>query len=106
MSLQTKIYLMILGMWLVNYLPRVFPMVVLSKMEIPERMITWLGFVPAAVLAAIIVPSLIMPDGQVALTWRNPYLITAIPAVVIAIKTQSLVWTLLVGMLVMALVQI
>lgn len=96
---------MILGMWVVNYLPRVFPMVVLSKVEIPERVITWLSFVPAAVLAAIVVPSLVMPNGQVELTWQNPYILAAVPAIAVAIKTQSLVWTLLLGMLVMALVQ-
>lgn len=104
MSLQSKIYLMIFGMWLVNYLPRVLPMVVLSKVEIPERVITWLGFVPPAVLAAIIVPSILMPEGYIVVSWQNPYLVAAIPATVVAIKTKSLVWTLLVGMVVMAVV--
>ena len=106
MSLQAKIYLVILGLWVINYLPRAMPMLVLSKLKIPENVILWLGFVPAAVLAAILAPSLLMPDQKLALTWQNKYLIAAIPSLGVAVKTRSLVWTLLAGMLAMGLLQI
>ncbi len=106
MSVQTKIYLVILGLWVVNYLPRAVPMVVLSKLKIPRPVSQWLGFVPAAVLAAIIAPAILMPEKHLVVTWDNKYLITAIPALIVAVKTRSLVWTLLAGMLVMALLQI
>lgn len=49
MSLQAKIYFVILGLWVSNYLPRATPMLMLSKLKIPENVILWLGFVPAAV---------------------------------------------------------
>lgn len=104
MSGQAKIYLLILGMWVVNYLPRLLPMVILSKLKIPQPVIDWLGFIPAAVLAAIIVPSVVMPDGQMNVSLHNDFLITSIPAFLIAIKTRNMVWTLVTGMFVMALV--
>lgn len=103
---QTKIYLLILGLWMVNYLPRMFPMVILSKLKIPEPVIWWLGFVPAAVLAAIIAPAILMPESGLSISFANSYLVAAVPAFGVAIKTRSLVWTLLVGMAVMALVQV
>ncbi len=103
MPVQTKIFLVILGMWLVNYLPRLIPMVVLSKIKIPQPVIDWLGFIPAAVLAAITVPYILMPEKTVDISLHNNYLLAAIPAFFVAGKTKSLVWTLLVGMLVMAL---
>ena len=106
MSVQTKIYVIILGLWLVNYLPRVVPMVVLSKLRIPEPVILWLSFVPAAVLAAIIVPSVLMPDKQLFLSLKNTYLLSAVPALATAIKTRSLVCTLIVGMAAMAMLQL
>lgn len=105
MSVQAKIYLLILGMWVVNYLPRLLPMIILSKMKIPRVVIDWLGFIPAAVLAAIIVPSILMPEQQINISPGNSYLIAALPAFFVAIKTKNMVWTLLVGMLVMALIQ-
>jgi len=108
MSQQTKIYLVIFGMWLANYLPRMIPMVILSKLKIPEPVIQWLGFVPVAVLAAILLPSLVMPEPaqQLSLGVQNKYLIAALPSFAVAVKTRSLVWTLLAGMLAMALLQL
>lgn len=106
MSLQTKIYVVIFGLWLANYLPRMLPMVVLSKIKMPEPVIRWLGFVPAAVLAAIIVPSVLMPENRLLISFNNNYLLSAIPAFAVAFKTRSLVWTLVVGMAVMALLQL
>lgn len=107
MSTETKIYLVIFGMWLVNYLPRMLPMVVLSKLNIPEPVIRWLGFVPVAVLAAILMPTLLMPEPaqQLSLGLENKDLLAAVPAFAVALKTRSLVWTLLAGMAVMALLQ-
>ncbi len=105
MSFQTKIYLVIIGMWIANYLPRVLPMAVLSKLKIPAPVVRWLGFIPTAVLAAIVAPAVLMPEGRLALNWDNHYLLAAIPAVAAAVKTRSLVWTLLAGMLAMALLQ-
>lgn len=107
MPVQTKIYLVILGMWLANYLPRMIPMVVLSKLKIPDLVIRWLGFVPVAVLAAILLPDLVMPEPayRLSLGLQNKYLLAALPAFVVAAKTRSLVWTLIAGMLVMALLQ-
>lgn len=105
MSVQTKIYLLILGMWLVNYLPRLLPMVVLSKIKIPLSVIQWLGFVPAAVLGAIIAPSILMPEQELFVSLQNKYLLAAIPTFGIALKTRSLVWTLVAGMMAMALLQ-
>lgn len=81
-------------------------MVILSKMKIPEPVVQWLSFVPAAVLAAIIAPSILMPEKHMLIGWQNKYLVTAFPAFAVAIKTRSLVWTLLAGMLVMAILQL
>jgi len=96
---------MIIGLWFVNYLPRVVPMVVLSKIKIPKPVIWWLGFVPAAVLGAIIAPALLMPDQKLFISLENKYLLASIPTFGIAVKTRSLVWTLLAGMLATALLQ-
>lgn len=106
MQTEQKIYFLILGLWVVNYLPRVFPMVVLSRLNIPEPVINWLGFIPAAVLSAITIQSVLIPEKQLLMNLQNNYLLSAIPTFAIAIKTRSLVWTLVAGMLSMALLQL
>lgn len=106
MPAETKIYILILGLGLINFLPRVLPMVILSKFQMPQVVVDWLGFVPAAVLAAIVAPYILMPENTLFISTDNKYLLAAIPSFAIARKTNSLIWTLLAGMLSMALLQL
>lgn len=102
--MDRQILIIILGTALVTYLPRMLPLVVLSRMRLPEVFLRWVKFVPAAVLAALLAPGLLLPDGKLALT-ANPYLLAAIPTVVVAVRTRSMALTILTGMAVMVLVQ-
>ncbi|HEY3315216.1 MAG TPA: AzlD domain-containing protein, partial [Bacillota bacterium] len=42
------------GMALVTYLPRMLPLVVLSRFKLPPAVLRWLSFVPVAVLSALL----------------------------------------------------
>jgi len=75
--LDQQILIIILGTALVTYLPRMLPLVVLSRVQLRGAFLRWLQFVPAAVLAALLAPGLLLPDGQLVLT-GNPYLLAAI----------------------------
>jgi len=90
--------LIILGMSLVTYIPRAFPLVVFSQRPIPALLQKWLSFVPIAILSALLGPSLLMPEGAWALTWTNKFLLAAIPTFIVALKTKSLVGTVVTGM--------
>jgi branched-subunit amino acid transport protein len=58
-----------------------------------------LTFVPPAVLTAIIVPAVLIPDGQqLDLSWHNPYLLGAILTITIAYITRNLLQTIGLGM--------
>lgn len=103
--MAAKVIVIILALGLVNFLPRVIPLTILSKMEIPPLVIRWLELVPAAVVAALLAPSILMPDQRLALNWDNLYLLAAIPTFVVATWRRSLSWTLLAGLVVMALLQ-
>lgn len=97
---------MILGMAIVSYLPRALPLLLFSNMEFPPWLVKWLSFIPAAVLAALLTPDLFLHDGELLLTYRNPYLLSAIPTLLIAVKTKSMIWALVGGMGCFALVQL
>lgn len=58
-----------------------------------------LGFVPVTVLTAIIVPMVLAPHGKgLELTWRNPQLVAALAAVLVAALTRRQLLTIGVGL--------
>lgn len=96
---MAEIYLIIIGMALVTYLPRMLPLVVLNKMELPPLLIRWLRLIPPAVLAALTAQSIFVRQTGVSFSWRNIYLLAAIPCFIIAFKSRSLMWTVAVGLI-------
>ena len=99
---QTTVMLTLLGMSLVTYLPRLLPAWFLRGRELPPFLVAWLRYVPVAVLAALLVPSLLVQDGAFKLAWNNLYLWAALPAGFTAWKSRSMFLTVLVGMAVVA----
>jgi branched-subunit amino acid transport protein len=108
---QDRVLWTIVGMGLVTYLPRVIPLLVLSRRpgegaaqeRMPTWLTRWLGYVPVAVLAAMLLPSLLVVEGRAHLAWDNLYLWAALPTAWIAWKTRSLVGAVLAGVAVVAL---
>ncbi len=88
---------MIIGSALVTFLPRVLPLIVLSRMELPEWGIRWLNYVPISVMAALVGQELFVQDGKISLL--NNELLAAIPTVLVAMKTKSLLGTVVAGMI-------
>lgn len=86
------------GMILGTFLPRVLPMTLLAGRPLPEAARVWLGFVPAAILAALVAPEIFLVDGKLALGTDNIFLLAALPSIFVAWKTKSLFATLAVGM--------
>ena len=106
MEQQTTVLLTLLGMGLVTYLPRLLPAWFLRGRELPAFLVAWLRYVPVAVLAALLLPSLLVADGVLAFRWDNLYLWAAVPAIFTAWKTKNMFATVLVGMLVVVLARL
>ena len=86
------------GMGLVTCIPRIVPIQVLSGKKLPESVTVWLSYVPAAVLSALLAPSLLLRDGTLALATDNLFLLAALPTFLAARITGSLFATVAVGM--------
>ncbi|HHY46082.1 MAG TPA: AzlD domain-containing protein [Firmicutes bacterium] len=99
--------LMLGGMFLVTYASRVLPIMVLSRLRMPQWLLNWLSFVPAAVLTALLAPAILMPDGSgdLILGLNNQYLIASIPTLVMAIRTRNLILSVAVGVVTMAILR-
>ncbi|MFW5981258.1 MAG: AzlD domain-containing protein [bacterium] len=98
-------YLIIAAMMLVTYLPRVIPITVLSRVEIPEIVISWLKYIPAAILASLLAPSLLMVEGSINISFNNIALLAALPTFLVAIYKKSIFLTVLIGMLSVLLIE-
>ena len=92
-------FIMIAGMALVTFLIRYPTMVLVGKIPLPDRVFRALRYVPPAVLAAIIVPALFMPDGEsISFSLGNSYLVAGILAALIAWRSKNLLLTIVLGM--------
>jgi branched-subunit amino acid transport protein len=97
--------LIILGMGLVTYIPRWFPLFILSRRSLPQWLVQWLDLIPSAILGALLLPELITTGQPRHIDWLRPECIAAIPTFVIAILSRSLGWTVIAGMVTYALVE-
>lgn len=100
-----RVFLIILGMAAVTYVPRFLPLYVLTRLEIPKIVIDWLKYVPVTVLSALIVPGILTANRQVYITLNNSYLIASLLAFLIAWRTKNMMFTVTVGMGVVLVLQ-
>lgn len=70
-----------------------------SRLSLPPVVRQALTFVPPAVLAAIVVPAVLIPDGVTAnLSITSPHILGAFAAIAVSYRTRNLLWTIVVGM--------
>lgn len=94
----TMIWLTILGVGLGTYLLRLSFILLWHKLSIPPVVHQGLSYVPTAVLAALVVPALVRPEGWVDLSVDNARLLAGLAAAVVAWVSRSVLLTLGVGM--------
>lgn len=100
---QGLILLTMVGMGVVTYLPRLLPILFLSGRTLKPLIVAWLRLVPPAVLSAMLLPSLLVPEKRVDFSFDNIFFWTALIAFPVAWKSRSLFATVLVGMGLVAL---
>jgi branched-subunit amino acid transport protein len=91
-------FFLIFGMFLVTFGVRYPVLALVSRIQMPEIVEQGLKYVPSAVLTAIIVPSVFMPEGSLELSIMNASLLASLVAVFIAWRTKNLLLTIVVGM--------
>jgi len=70
----------------------------LGRVEIPDLARRALRFVPPAVLTAIWVPEMLVLEGRVNFSLSNYRLLAGLLAVIVAWRTRSVIWTIIIGM--------
>lgn len=100
------IFWIIIGASIATLIPRVIPLVVLSRMNIPDWAMRWLSYVPIAVMAALVGQELLTADGKLVSFRKNIELFAALPAFLTAILTRSLLGTVVAGMISITLLRL
>jgi len=97
MEVRGDILLIIAGASLVTALPRVLPLVLLSRVQLPNWAMRWLSYVPVAVMAALVGQDVLAVEGQLAPLHRNAELFAAVLTFAAALLTRSLLVTVVAG---------
>ncbi len=106
MEVRPDIFLIILGAALVTFIPRVLPLMLFSRITIPEWGMRWLNYMPIAVMSALVAQELFIDEGRFAALSTNVELIAALPAFWVAVKTRSLLGTVITGVLSLMLLRL
>ena len=74
-----------------------------KNIKIPNLFMKWLNYIPVCILSALIIDSFIYSETALRLHWQN--VLAFIPTLIIAIWTKSLSFTVIIGVLTMALLR-
>ena len=99
------VWLAIGGVALVTFLLRASFVVFADPHRFPVRFRQALTYVPPAVLAAIVVPGLLIHEGIIDLTLANPRWIAGALAILVAARTRNMVAAIAAGMTALWLLQ-
>lgn len=91
-------WIVIVGTGAVTFLTRASFIVFADPHKFPHAFRVALAFVPAAVLAAIVVPGLAMPGGTLDLSLANPRLLAGMAALGVAARVRNPLAAIVAGM--------
>lgn len=97
--------LTILGMGLITYAIRLSLFLLPERVTLPPWLLRSLRYVPAAVLTAIIVPELLLPQGAIDFSLGNERLLAGLFAILIAWRTRNVFLTVVLGLVALWLLQ-
>ena len=95
---MNTLWLAMIGLGLLTFLTRLSFIALLHRWQAPLIVRRALRFVPVAVLTAIIIPELVLPNGVLDIQPANPRLLAGLLAAFVAWKTRNVIWTILAGM--------
>ncbi|NJL49956.1 MAG: AzlD domain-containing protein [Leptolyngbyaceae cyanobacterium SM2_5_2] len=92
-------WLLVGAMALVTFLIRYSLLAFSGRLQLSPGLVRVLAYVPPVVLTAIVVPAVVVPEGDnLWLGWQNARLVGAIACVVLALWRQNLLLTIAGGM--------
>lgn len=101
--MNTYIWTIIIGGAIVTILPRILPVMFISKINLNDRISKFLKFIPIAILSTLVVSELFIVNNKVSINTHEA--VAVIPTVIVAIKKNNLLLTVMVGVISLALLR-
>lgn len=98
-----EVWMVILGLTFVTFITRGFFLLMGSKVELPDVVQRAIRYAPAAALVAIIIPEVFFTPGHSHLSdfdWHTPQIWGGLAAIFGFLISESMVFTIVLGMLV------
>ena len=102
----TEIWITIALLTLATLIARSSLFLLGHAVKLPPKLLHALRYAPAAALAAIIAPDLLVQGGTLNLSLMNPKLLAAIIATLFFLRTRHLFGTIVVGMLMFSVLRV
>lgn len=103
MDVRPEVLIVVLGAALATVIPRVLPLVVLARLDLPAGVRAWLAYVPIAILAALTAGELALERGELVLKWRD--LVAVVPVLAVIAFSRSLIGAVIAGVAAIALLR-
>ena len=101
------VYMIIIGMAAVTYFSRELPFVILKGKKLNSSIVEWNGYVPIAVLAALLIPALLI-DGEskkLFISLDNLFLVAGIFTFLFGIFIKNLFAVIIFGISLLAVIR-
>lgn len=101
--MEERALIAVLGMALATYLPRMLPLLGLSRLSLPYFLERWLSYIPTTIFAALIFPAILMQGGKLNPGFQNYQLTASLISFLIGWRTRSMIVTVMGGLITLAL---
>jgi len=102
---DTTFVIIILGTMIVTYIPRMMPLVLLTKTKLPNKVEQFLDYIPIAILGAILSQSLLIRESEVDFSLSNEYIIGGILTIIFAKFIKRVDLIVLFGIVLMIIIR-
>ena len=81
---DSTFFIILICAMIVTYIPRMLPLVLLSKSKLPKKVEEFLDYIPIAILGSILFSTLIYRNETIDFSINNEYMIAGIITIIIA----------------------
>jgi branched-subunit amino acid transport protein len=103
MEVSWRVFVIIVLAAFVTWVPRILPLVLLSRIGLPNVLLRWLQQIPVAIMAALLAQELFIFNGKFELHGES--LLAALASFAVAFWKRSLLLCVVAGMIAMMLLQ-
>jgi len=105
MEIRLELFVLFAACGLVTLIPRILPFLLMHRLTLPRLLTDWLSFIPICLLSALFFQNLLIARSGEFPTLSILHLAAAIPTVLVAVGSKSLSYTVITGVLSMALLR-